>query len=98
MQEAGEAAFALRREDRTAIYSFERRLELDTDAEGALRRAEAGWAFWETQPAGYRRLATHWVMSAKRPETREKRLSMLVGACARGERLHQVTGSAPKPA
>ena len=98
MQEAGEAAFALRREDRTAIYSFERRLELDTDAEAALRRDEAGWAFWETQPAGYRRLATHWVMSAKRPETREKRLTMLVRACVRGERLPQITGSAPKPA
>ncbi len=34
MQEAGEAAFALRREDRTAIYSFERHLELDDGRRG----------------------------------------------------------------
>ena len=75
-------------------------MALDADAEAALRTDDAGWTFWEAQPPGYRRLATFWVMSAKRPETRAKRLTALADACARGERLPQVTGrpAAPKPA
>jgi uncharacterized protein YdeI (YjbR/CyaY-like superfamily) len=92
MRAAGEAAFAARREDRTAIYSFEQHLTLDEAAEAALGRDSAGWAYWEALPKGYRRLATHWVMSAKRDETRERRLAKLVDACATGERLPELTG------
>jgi uncharacterized protein YdeI (YjbR/CyaY-like superfamily) len=94
MREAGEAAFAARREDRTAVYSFERSLALDGSAEAALRADAGGWAFWEAQPAGYRRLAAHWVMSAKRPETRERRLARLVDANGAGGRLPEITGVA----
>jgi uncharacterized protein YdeI (YjbR/CyaY-like superfamily) len=97
MRPSGEAAFAARREDRTAIYSFERQLALDEAAEAALRAA-GGWDYWATLPKGYRRLGSHWVMSAKRPETREKRLSKLVDACARGRRLPELTGGPREPA
>jgi uncharacterized protein YdeI (YjbR/CyaY-like superfamily) len=97
MRDAGEAAFAARRADRTAVYSFERTLALDEPAEAALRADAGGWTFWEAQPAGYRRLAIHWVMSAKRAETRERRLARLVEACAKAERVPEVTG-APRPA
>lgn len=94
MRPAGEVAFARRREDRTAIYSFESDHELDVDAEASLRAAPGAWDFWETQPRGYRRSATHWVMSAKRPETRARRLAALVEGCAAGERIPQLTGQA----
>ena len=33
-------------------------------------------------------------MSAKRPETRERRLAQLAEACAAGRRLPQLTGTA----
>jgi len=92
MLPAGEVAFAARREDRTAVYSFERSLALDDAAEAALREDASGWAFWEAQPKGYRRLASHWVTSAKRPETRERRLARLAAGCAAGERLPEITG------
>src|SRR5215217_3052619 len=92
MQPAGEAAFARRREDRTAIYSFERQLEFDDAAIAALAGADGARAFWDRQPPGYRRSATNWVMSAKRPETRAKRLTVLVDACVRGERVAAITG------
>ena len=100
MREPGEVAYAKRREDRTAVYSFERFPTLDADAEAALSEDPGARTFWEAQPPGYRRLATSWVMSAKRPETRSKRLTALADACGRGERLPQVTGrpAAPKPA
>jgi uncharacterized protein YdeI (YjbR/CyaY-like superfamily) len=93
MRPAGEAAFAARREDRTAIYSFEQNLALDAPAEAALRDDPGGWAYWEALPRGYRRLATHWVMSAKREETRERRLAKLVDGCANRRRLPELTGT-----
>jgi uncharacterized protein YdeI (YjbR/CyaY-like superfamily) len=94
MHPAGEAAFARRRDDRTAIYSFEAGLVLDAEAESSLRAADGAWAFWEAQPRGYRRLATHWVMSAKRPETRARRLAQLVAESAARRRIAAV---APRP-
>jgi uncharacterized protein YdeI (YjbR/CyaY-like superfamily) len=94
MLPAGEAAFAERREDRTALYSSEATWSLDEAAEAALRADPAAWAYWETLPKGYRRLSTFRVMSAKRPETRERRLAQLIDACRAGERLPQLTGNA----
>jgi uncharacterized protein YdeI (YjbR/CyaY-like superfamily) len=52
-----------------------------------LRGNKAAWRFFEAQPPWYRRNTQFWVMSAKREETRERRLTLLVDACARGERL-----------
>jgi uncharacterized protein YdeI (YjbR/CyaY-like superfamily) len=95
MTPAGEAAFARRRHDQTGIYSFEREWALDEAAETALREDPAGFAFWEAQPQGYRRAASYWIMSAKRPETRERRLGKLVAGCAAGERLVELTGKPP---
>jgi uncharacterized protein YdeI (YjbR/CyaY-like superfamily) len=94
MRPAGEAAFARRRDDRTAIYSFDGAWALDAEGVAALRRDPAGWAYWESLPAGHRRLATQWVMSAKRAETRDRRLTQLVQACRAGERLPQLAGTA----
>ena len=66
MRVRGEAAYARRRPERTAIYSFEQRSTFDDAANAALDAAEGARAFWDRQPPGYRRLVTHWVMSAKR--------------------------------
>ena len=95
MTPAGEAAFARRRHDQTGIYSFEREWALDEAAESALRADPAGFAFWEALPQTYRRAASYWVMSAKRPETRERRLGKLVAGCAAKVRLVELTGKAP---
>jgi uncharacterized protein YdeI (YjbR/CyaY-like superfamily) len=91
MRPAGEAAFAARREDRTAIYTYERRHEakLDPEQRAVLDAVPAAAAFFDAQPPGYRRLAIHWIVSAKRPETRERRLARLVEDSAAGLRLKQ---------
>ncbi len=91
---AGEEAFAKRREDRTAVYSFENATELDGAAIAAIQARDDAWAWFEAQPAGYRRSATHWVMSAKRAETRSARLAKMVEGCAGGYRLPEITGRA----
>jgi uncharacterized protein YdeI (YjbR/CyaY-like superfamily) len=88
MTPAGEAAFAARREDRSAVYSYERRHEAAFDAkqEAAFRANKAAWAWFSDQSLSYRQLATFWVVSAKRPDTRARRLATLVECSAQGQR------------
>jgi uncharacterized protein YdeI (YjbR/CyaY-like superfamily) len=87
MRPAGEAEYARRREDRTAIYSFES-APMDFDAETNAAIDAAGVReFWDRQPPGYRRQIAHRIMSAKRPETRAKRLDTMIEAARRGERI-----------
>ena len=50
----------------------------------AIRAEPAAWEWFEMCPPGYRRTATHWVVSAKRPETRERRLAQLIEDSAAG--------------
>ena len=94
MQPAGEAAFARRSEKRSAIYSYEQRSEaaLSEAQEAEFRTAPDGaWEFFCAQPAGYRRTAVYWVVSAKREETRARRLATLIADSAAGRRLKQLT-------
>jgi len=89
MEPAGVAAFEARTEDRSSIYSYERRHEATFTAEQQRAfEAEAGaWAFWKQQPPGYKANATHWVISAKKEETRAKRLATLIDDSTDGLRI-----------
>ena len=88
MAKPGLDAFENRDPRRTGLYSFENR-DVKLSAAFAKRfRAQArAWAFFEKQPPGYRRLMAFWVMSAKRDETRERRLARLIERSAAGERV-----------
>lgn len=87
MRPAGLAAFAARRPERTAVYSHERPTAALSDDELATFQAVPdAWAAWERVAPSYRRQAIHWVTSAKRRETRAKRLGELIAAAGRGER------------
>src|SRR4051812_31535731 len=72
MRPAGLQAFEARADERSAIYSYEQRKDarLDADDEARFRANAAAWAYFESRPPWYRRTATWWVISAKRPETR----------------------------
>ena len=76
MHPAGIAAFERRSDDKTAIYSYEQRkaAELEPEQERRFKANARAWAWFQAQPPSYRRTATYWVISAKRPETRERRL------------------------
>jgi uncharacterized protein YdeI (YjbR/CyaY-like superfamily) len=79
MKPAGLRAYEARTSERTGVYSFERaNAELPPEFEQRFRAEEQAWAWFERRPPGYRRSATHWVISAKRPETRERRLLQLI--------------------
>lgn len=98
MMPAGVAAWQRRDPARSGIYSFEREqpAAFDASMERQFKANRAAWKFFGAQPAGYRRVATHYVVSAKRPETREKRLATLIGCSARGERLPQLVSAKKK--
>ena len=86
MTPPGERAFS-GREDR-AHYSYERAPRLLEPDEAARFRANpAAWADWGKRPPGYRKVVLHWVTSAKRPETRARRLATLIECSAKGERI-----------
>ena len=86
MTPAGEEAFAKRRADRTGVYSFEQQTEIPFD-DSPLRANPKAWAFWEKQPPSYQKVVRHWLASAKKPETRAKRLQELIDDCANGLRI-----------
>ena len=101
MREAGVRAFAARRAERTGIYAFERKeaAKLSREETKRLRANREAAAFFGSQPPGYRRTALHWVVSAKRPETRERRLAQLIADSAAGRRIGLLARpGAPKPA
>jgi len=88
MTPVGLAAFEKRDEQRARQYSYDREsVEFDDASEKAFRANEKAWAFFRAQPRGYQRLHTWWVVSAKREETRAKRLAVLIEASAEGRRL-----------
>ena len=84
MAPAGLAAYEARSPERTGIYSFERRAgaRLEAEQERQFRADSAAWEFFQAQPPSYRKTAVHWVVSAKRPETRERRLRQLIADSA----------------
>jgi uncharacterized protein YdeI (YjbR/CyaY-like superfamily) len=86
MRPAGITAFDARREDRSAVYSYENRhdAKLSADEEARFQADDAAWASFQGRAPSYRTAATWWVVSAKRPETRERRLASLIEASAAG--------------
>ena len=88
MRSAGRAAFAKADEKKTGTYSYEREHVSFTRAQLAtLRKNAAAWRFWSAQPPWYRRVTTHYVTSAKREETRARRLAILIRDSAAGRRI-----------
>ncbi len=89
IESAGAAAYARRKEDNSGVYSFEQAepAALSDEYVARLRSDERAWADWQSRPAGYRRQVSHWIMSAKRETTRERRLASLIEDSAAGRKV-----------
>jgi len=85
---AGEAAWDAR-PDGGCGYPYEARgkARLDAAYRERFEADSAAWEFFTKQPPWYRRTATHWVMSARREETRSRRLGILIASSAAGEAI-----------
>ena len=87
MTAAGERAYE-ENKGKSGLYAYERELAaLSAGDEALFRKNKAAWADWEKRPPGYRKVVLHWVISAKKEETRAKRLATLIECSAKGEKI-----------
>jgi uncharacterized protein YdeI (YjbR/CyaY-like superfamily) len=94
MQPAGLRAFEARSSARSGVYAFEQeQVELPLEFVARFKKQKKAWAWFEAAAPSYRRPAIWWVISAKREETRERRLQTLIECSAEGVRLPQMRPS-----
>jgi uncharacterized protein YdeI (YjbR/CyaY-like superfamily) len=93
MHPAGLQAFESRKPERVAAYSYEQPADavLDDQQTARFQGEEVAWQWFSAQPASYRRAAVHWVVSAKREETRQRRLTQLITDSAAGRTVPPLT-------
>lgn len=88
MHAAGLDAYARRDPKRTGIYAFENRpREFAPEFEKKFRENRTAWKFFEHEPPSLKRTLIFWVMSAKKEETRIRRLELLIENSAKGVRM-----------
>ena len=97
MSPAGKKAFEQRTENRSGIYSYEQRTaELPDPFATKLKENRPAWEFFEGQPPYYRKTVCWWIVSAKKEETKFKRLEKLIKHSAQRERLPEFLSKPPK--
>jgi len=88
MQPTGLKAFEARREYRSGIYAYEQRSpELPSEYQKLLNKNKPAQKFFAAQPPSYRKVVHWYVVSAKKEETRLKRLNEVIKHSALGQRL-----------
>lgn len=89
MRPAGLQAFQNRKEDRARVYSYEQPggPKLSEEYEEKLRVNPKAWEFFQAQTPSYRKTTCWWIMSAKKEETRLRRLDQLIADSARGRSI-----------
>jgi uncharacterized protein YdeI (YjbR/CyaY-like superfamily) len=81
MHATGLETFKARDPKRSGIYAFEQRKEnqkLAPEYEAKLKANKKAWAFFQSQAPWYQRTVSRWVMSAKKEETKLRRLEALI--------------------
>jgi uncharacterized protein YdeI (YjbR/CyaY-like superfamily) len=92
MRPAGIAAFEARAPRKGIAYENRHAAKLTREHETQFRANRRAWEFFQAQPAGYRQTAIFWVVSAKREETRDRRLATLIEDSAHGRRIALLRG------
>ncbi len=91
MRPAGLKAFEERSAERTYSYEQSHAVELDEADEQQFRSNPKAWEFFQVQAPSYRKAAIWWVISAKKEETRRKRLAQLIDDSAHGRTVPPLT-------
>ena len=86
---AGVAAFSRRKESRSRIYAYEQLTEsaLDPADERRFRANRKAWKWFESAPRSYRQSVIWRIASAKRADTRARRLDEVIACSAEGRRI-----------
>ena len=86
--EPGLKAYRERDPKRQTLYLYEQQDgPLDPKYLKQFKANARAWTFFEALPPGYKRLMIRRIMSAKREETRERRLADLISMCAAHKRM-----------
>lgn len=92
VHQAGIEAFARRKENKSKIYSYEKKaVQLDEAYEKELRANKKAWGFFQYQAPWYRKAVFNWIMSAKQEATRRKRLAELIEDSEAGRKIKSLS-------
>jgi uncharacterized protein YdeI (YjbR/CyaY-like superfamily) len=92
MHTPGLEAFKRRKENKSRIYAYEMApATLSKEFEKKFKCNKKAWKYFNTLPPSYTRTAIHWVMSAKREETRLKRLEELINDSLEGRKIKRLS-------
>src|SRR5215211_6846234 len=87
MHAAGLEAYARRDPERTGIYAFENEpRQLSPTYEEMFRQNKKAWKFFEEMAPSLKKVSIYWIMSAKKEETRLRRLKHVIENSAKGTR------------
>jgi uncharacterized protein YdeI (YjbR/CyaY-like superfamily) len=93
LKPAGLAAFEARTQGKSGVYSYENRPQrLSAEYEKKFRANKQAWEYFQSQAPYYQRTACAWVMTAKKEETRLRRLAALIEDSAQGRKLGMMDG------
>lgn len=88
MEDPGLEAFEKRDEEKSRQASYEQEsVELKKEYKEQIKQNKKAWTFFRELAPGYTRTSVHWVMSAKREETRQRRLKVLIESCEKEEKI-----------
>ncbi|MEZ5306120.1 MAG: YdeI/OmpD-associated family protein [Pyrinomonadaceae bacterium] len=81
MSEEGLRLWNLRKEENSATYTYEKTpYELSKEFISVFKKNKEAWNYFENSAPYYRKVAIGWIMSAKREDTRLRRLNILIEA------------------
>lgn len=89
----GQAAYDRRKDEKSAIYSFEQHkdsIKLPPEFEAELKKNKKAWDYFHHSAPSYKRAAIWWVISAKREATRINRLHTLIIDSEAGLRIKEL--------
>ena len=88
MTPAGLKVYESRNPAKSGLHSFEREsAELTPEMVAEFQTHPDAWAYFQSQPPGYRKLAAWYILSAKQDSTRQRRLQTLITDSASHQRL-----------
>jgi len=98
VHKSGLCVFEQRDKKKSKLYSYEvGSCQLAAEFEARFRASPTAWEFYQAQAPWYRRVSCYWVMSAKKEETRLRRLATLIDDSAHGRRIKQLISNPKRP-
>ncbi len=82
MQVAGLEAFKHRKDDKSSIYTYEKKeMVLDKALEKKFKSNKQAWDFFQSMAPSYKKSVINWLMTAKQESTTQRRFDELIKDC-----------------